>query len=103
MHWPSKAEIVLGTRVAENHLGQRSCAAAHTGRTYERKRSDQITAQLSCKAEAVHICICMKIHYYAQNQLSAATGSEAVLACRLARLLAGLRFPLHQKRTLFGI
>ena len=28
-----------------NHLGQRSCASATTGRTYGRKRSDQSTAQ----------------------------------------------------------
>ncbi len=28
-----------------NHLGQRSCASAPTGRTYGRKRSDQSTAQ----------------------------------------------------------
>src|ERR1700747_3331014 len=28
-----------------NHLGQRSCASAKTGRTYGRKRSDQSTAQ----------------------------------------------------------
>src|SRR3954471_9456597 len=27
-----------------NHLGQRSCASAQTGRTYGRKRSDQSTA-----------------------------------------------------------
>ena len=37
-----------------NHLGQRSCASATTGRTYERKRSDQITSK-SCKEGAVHI------------------------------------------------
>ena len=29
-----------------NHLGQRSCASATTGRTYGRKRSDQSTAPL---------------------------------------------------------
>src|SRR6185437_7208912 len=29
-----------------NHLGQRSCASAKTGRTYGRKRSDQSTAQI---------------------------------------------------------
>jgi len=45
-----------------NHLGQRSCATAQTGRTYDRKRSDQITAQPTCKSGAVHICIFIKIH-----------------------------------------
>src|ERR1022692_361917 len=28
-----------------NHLGQRSCVSAQTGRTYGRKRSDQSTAK----------------------------------------------------------
>lgn len=48
---------MLGTRIAENHLGQRSYATAQTGRIYDRKRSDQTAAQPPCKAEAVHICI----------------------------------------------
>ena len=39
-HWPVKVAGVFGTRVAENHLGQRS-ATASTGRTYGCKRSDQ--------------------------------------------------------------
>jgi hypothetical protein len=38
-----------------NHLGQRLCATAYTGRTNDRKRSDQNTAQQSCEARAVHI------------------------------------------------
>jgi hypothetical protein len=38
-----------------NHLGQRSCATAYKGRTYDRKRSDQKSAQQSCEAGAVHI------------------------------------------------
>ena len=29
-----------------NHLGQRSCATAQTGRTYDRKRSDQTSVSL---------------------------------------------------------
>src|SRR2546430_3301506 len=40
-HWPVKVAGVFGTRVAENHLGQRSKRPASTGRTYGRKRSDQ--------------------------------------------------------------
>ena len=32
-----------------NHLGQRSCASAKTGRTYGRKRSDQSTAQITLR------------------------------------------------------
>jgi transposase len=35
-----------------NHLGQRSCATAYTGRTYDRKRSDQKSAQHSCEMGA---------------------------------------------------
>src|ERR1700676_695477 len=38
-----------------NHLGQRSCASAPTGRTYGRKRSDQSTAKTTCEEGAVHI------------------------------------------------
>src|SRR5271166_5208567 len=38
-----------------NHLGQRSCASAPTGRTYGRKRSDQNTAKTPCEEGAVHI------------------------------------------------
>src|SRR5258708_12749567 len=39
-HWPVKVAGVFGTRVAENHLGQRPPTAS-TGRTYGCKRSDQ--------------------------------------------------------------
>src|SRR5258708_26491642 len=39
-HWPVKVAVMFGTRVAENHLGQRSTTAS-TGRTYGCKRSDQ--------------------------------------------------------------
>src|SRR5437773_11253989 len=44
-HWPAKVAGVFGTRVAENHLGQRSPAAS-TGRTYGCKRSDQTPKKL---------------------------------------------------------
>src|SRR6266481_1495457 len=44
-HWPVKVAGVFGTRVAENHLGQRSSAAS-TGRTYGCKRSDQTIKKL---------------------------------------------------------
>ncbi len=46
---------VLGTRVRGSHLGQRSCANATKGRTYERKRSDQNIAQSTCEEGVVHI------------------------------------------------
>ncbi len=45
---------VLGTRVRGSHLGQRSRASATKGRTYERKRSDQNTAQSPCEEGVVH-------------------------------------------------
>ena len=38
-----------------NHLGQRSCASATTGRTYERKRSRSRFCKPPCKEGAVHI------------------------------------------------
>src|SRR6266404_85676 len=53
-HWPVKVAGVFGTRVAENHLGQRFKATASTGRTYGCKRSDQ-TLKNSCGTGAVHI------------------------------------------------
>src|SRR6202166_165813 len=54
-HWPVTVAGVFGTRVAENHLGQRSPAAS-TGRTYGCKRSDQ-TSKNSCGTGAVHIWV----------------------------------------------
>src|SRR6266702_5939745 len=44
-HWPVKVAGVFGTRVAENHLGQRPPTAS-TGRTYGCKRSDQTVKKL---------------------------------------------------------
>ena len=44
-HWPVKVAAVFGTRIAENHLGQRSPTAS-TGRTYGCKRSDQTIEKL---------------------------------------------------------
>src|SRR5882757_818484 len=43
--WPVTVASVSGTRVAENHLGQR-LPAASTGRTYGCKRSDQTSKKL---------------------------------------------------------
>jgi hypothetical protein len=48
-----------------NHLGQRSCANATKGRTYERKRSDQILPKTSCEPGAVHIW-CLDRHGFGQ-------------------------------------
>src|SRR3984893_16211276 len=53
--WPGNSAGVFGTRVAENHLGQR-LPAASTGRTYGCKRSDQ-TSKNSCGTGAVHIWV----------------------------------------------
>src|SRR3954447_23122843 len=44
-HGPVKVASVFGTRVAENHLGQRPTTAS-TGRTYGCKRSDQTIKML---------------------------------------------------------
>src|SRR3984893_12772138 len=53
--WPGNSAGVFGTRVAENHLGQR-LPAASTGRTYGCKRSDQ-TSKKSCGTGCVHIWV----------------------------------------------
>jgi Transposase DDE domain group 1 len=44
-----------------NHLGQRSCATAYKGRTYDRKRSDQNSAQQSCEPGAIHIWLILTL------------------------------------------
>jgi hypothetical protein len=43
--WPFRGRLGVWNSRRGNHLGQRSCASAQTGRTYGRKRSDQSTAQ----------------------------------------------------------
>src|SRR5208283_3669468 len=43
--WPSRGRSIVWNPCRGNHLGQRSCASAPTGRTYGRKRSDQSTAK----------------------------------------------------------
>jgi len=40
-----------------NHLGQRSCANATKGRTYERKRSDQNPTQNFLRARGMSRCL----------------------------------------------
>src|SRR5215204_5472435 len=41
---PLRGRLSVWNSRRGNHLGQRSCASAPTGRTYGRKRSDQSTA-----------------------------------------------------------
>src|ERR1700674_5849554 len=55
-HLSVKVAGVFGTRVAENHLGQRFKATASTGRTHGCQRSDQ-TLKNSCGTGAVHIWV----------------------------------------------
>src|SRR5438552_15825739 len=80
-HWPAKVAGVFGTRVAENHLGQRSPAAS-TGRTYGCKRSDQ-TSKNSCGTGAVHIWV-----------PACAGTTTIVLAAHCARVLQSPSAPL---------
>src|SRR3954467_3208853 len=42
---PLRGRLSVWNSRRGNHLGQRSCASAPTGRTYGRKRSDQNTAK----------------------------------------------------------
>ncbi len=57
IHWPLWAAGVFGTRVAETILASGHVRPPPTGRTYDRKRSDQNTAKNPCKEGAVHIWI----------------------------------------------
>src|SRR5882757_1657252 len=57
--WPVKVASVSGTRVAENHLGQRSPAAS-TGRTYGCKRSDQASKKLLRHGGRPHMGPCVR-------------------------------------------
>src|SRR6266581_8370254 len=73
-HWPVKVAGVFGTRVAENHLGQRFKATASTGRTYGCKRSDQ-TLKNSCGTGAVHIWSSRRGNHLGQRpKATASTG-----------------------------
>src|ERR1700732_2436925 len=45
----AKGRLCVWNSHRGNHLGQRSCASAKTGRTYGRKRSDQSTAQITLR------------------------------------------------------
>src|SRR3984893_16239194 len=59
-HWPVKVAGVFGTRVAENHLGQRSKATASTGRTYGCKRSDPTLKKLLWHGGRPHMGPCLR-------------------------------------------
>jgi len=48
---PKMPVTVQGRPGRGNHLGQRSCANATKGRTYERKRSDQNPTQIYLREE----------------------------------------------------
>src|SRR5258707_3852827 len=58
-HWPVKVAVMFGTRVAENHLGQRSTTAS-TGRTYGCKRSDQTFKKLLRHGGRPHMGPCVR-------------------------------------------
>src|SRR6202035_3959295 len=58
-HWPVKVAGVFGTRVAENHLGQRPPTAS-TGRTYGCKRSDQTMKKLLRHGGRPHMGPCVR-------------------------------------------
>jgi len=60
IHWPLWAAGVFGTRVAETILASGHVRPPPTGRTYDRKRSDQNTAKNPCKEGAVHIWILLR-------------------------------------------
>jgi hypothetical protein len=71
---PNDPMAVAGRSIVWNvrrgpHLGQRSCAGAPTGRTYERKRSDQIIQKSSCRQGAVHIWV-MGVNSAGSNELN---------------------------------
>jgi len=59
-HWPVKVAGVFGTRVAENHLGQRCKTAASTGRTYGCKRSDRTMKKLLRHGGRPHMGPCFR-------------------------------------------
>src|ERR1700716_963066 len=60
-----------------NHLGQRSCASAKTGRTYGRKRSDQSTAQITLRGGGKAVT--------RSSSLNDADAPEAVMCARILR------------------
>jgi len=78
---------MLGTRVAENHLGQR-LPAASTGRTYGCKRSDR-PRKNSCGTEAVHIWVPAQgrddVEYLPQPQLIIPLRRDLIASCAIGR------------------
>src|ERR1700757_2376711 len=76
-----------------NHLGQRSCASATTGRTYGRKRSDQSTAQHPCEERAAqHPCEERAVHIWIKEGKGAIKWTR--LSCRSFAANA-VRLQLH--------
>src|SRR5260370_30993862 len=69
-----------------NHLGQRSCATAYKGRTYDRKRSDQKSAQQSCEAGAVHILLMLTVRDAIPRTHALAISDFTTLRLRLLKL-----------------
>lgn len=69
-----------------NHLGQRSCATAYIGRTYDRKRSDQNSAQQSCEAGAVHIWLMLTLRDAIPRAHTLAAAEFNTIRLRLLKL-----------------
>ncbi|MBI1775047.1 MAG: transposase [Proteobacteria bacterium] len=79
---------MFGNSRRGNHLGQRSCATAHTGRTYDRKRSDQKICPIPCEAGAVHIWLLHTLRAAAPKRSSWRTAEFTTLRLRLIKLAA---------------
>jgi Transposase DDE domain group 1 len=69
-----------------NHLGQRSCATAYKGRTYDRKRSDQNSAQQSCEPGAIHIWLMLTLRDAIPKAHALATAEFNTIRLRLLKL-----------------
>jgi len=94
-HWPVKVAGVFGTRVAENHLGQRSPAAS-TGRTYGCKRSDQTIEKLLQHGGRPHMGPCFRRDDVVRECVFAISRREATEVC-------GWFLPHPQRRRVQGM
>ena len=89
-----------------NHLGQRSCASAKTGRTYGRKRSDQSTAQITLRGggrPALRLSARGSIMAAPPLGVDLVIGKEDMLLMAIARSRTGRAVEGHACSWLIGM
>jgi hypothetical protein len=110
--WPMAltGRRLVWTSCRGNHFGQRSCATATRGRTYDCKRSDQNIIQHPCETGAVHIChvyglICGHSHAAGPDEVRGSgpiqSGALEARCCTLVFLIPSRRPLRHLSPSIF--